>query len=122
MLQSALTSILQAQGFKVYDYPPDKTASYPFIIIGNDNQSDLDVKTTDYIEIDSTILVFSLEKRNKEVKEILESIRNACLKLKSAGEFEIVGSRVTESFTAQDNENQLNQGVITIKFKMIKGG
>ncbi len=119
-LQSALFNALKLKGFKVHDFPPKKE-QYPFIIIGDDHQKDLDVKNGDYINVSSTILIFSKYNGKKEVKEIMEQVRGVCLGLKIQG-FEVVGVTVNDSFTVLDEDNQVTQGILTMEFRLIKGG
>lgn len=118
-IQASMVTQLKAKGFRVYDFPPLK-AQYPFILIGDDRQQDLNVKNGDYVNINSTILVFSTYNGKKEVKTIMEQVRQVCSKLTVAG-FEVLGTRVEDSFTVLDKDNQVTQGVLTINFRMIKG-
>lgn len=118
-LQSELVKKLKSAGFRIYDHPP-KTANYPFIMIGDDRQQDLDVKNGEYININSTILVFSTYNGKQEVKTIMEQIRQICYEI-NLSDFEVVNSKVDESFTVLDETNQVTQGVLTVNFKLIKG-
>lgn len=116
-IQKALVTTLEGLGLAVYDYLPQK-ASYPFILIGDDRQRSLEVKNGDYVEVTSTITVFSNYKGNKEVKTILEQIRN-CLDL-ITDTYIVVGSKVTDSFVVYDNKNTVNQGILEVIFKLLK--
>ena len=117
-LQAELLKKLKQSGYRVYDYRPKK-AQYPFILIGDDRQSDLDVKNGDYTNVTSTMTVFSNYNGQKEAKEILEQIRQVCY-LIDPPTYKVVGATVQEMFTVWDEENLLNQGVITVRFKLIK--
>lgn len=119
-VQQGMKTALEGLGYTVYDHRPAKEVPYPFIVIGDDNQSDLDVKNADYLNIMSTVLVFSTYKGKKQVKEIMEAVRQAGHNLQVTG-FEVVGATVSNSFTMEDTDNQLTQGVVELDFKLIKG-
>ncbi len=119
-IQASLITQLKAKGFRVYDFPP-KSVKYPFIMIGEDRQQDLDVKNGDYVNVSSTILIFSLYNGKKEVKQIMEQIRQVCHDIEVDG-FKIVGATVEDSFTVLDEKNQVTQGVLVVNFRLIKGG
>ncbi len=118
-IQASLIAQLKTKGFRVYDFPP-KSVKYPFIMIGEDRQQDLDVKNGDYVNVSSTILIFSLYNGKKEVKQIMEQIRQVCHNIEVDG-FKIVGATVEDSFTVLDEKNQVTQGVLVVNFKLIKG-
>ena len=120
-IQSALVKDLRAEGFRVFDFPPkENKAKYPFIMVGDDRESDLDVKNGVYVDVNSTILVFSTYNGKKEVNQILGQIKTIAMNLEPTG-YEIVGSKVTDSFAILDDDNKVTQGVIEINFKMLKG-
>lgn len=118
-LQSGLVKQLKAKGFRVFDFPP-KTAEYPFIMIGEDRQQDLDVKNGDYVNVNSTILIFGLYRGKREVKGIMEQIRQICHDIE-VKDFKVVGTTVEDSFTVLDEKNQVTQGVLVVNFRMVKG-
>lgn len=118
-IQASLIEQLRTKGFRVFDFPP-KTVNYPFIMIGEDRQQDLDVKNGDYVNVNSTILIFSLYNGKKEVKEIMEHVRQTCHEIEVDG-FKIVGATVEDSFTVLDETNQVTQGVLVVNFRLIKG-
>lgn len=120
LLQAEFLKQLELLGFKVFDFLPPKTTKYPFIIIGDDRQSSLGVKNGDYVDINSTLTVFSDYQGLKEVKQILEQIKNVGVALTLQG-WGIVGATVTDSFTTSDTEEQVTQGIIEIKFRALKG-
>lgn len=118
-IQAGLIKQLKAKGFRVYDFPP-KTVKYPFILIGDDRQQDLDVKNGEYVNVSSSILIFSLYNGKREVKEIMEQIRQTCHDI-DVKDFKVVGSTVEDSFTVLDEKNQVTQGVLIVNFRMVKG-
>lgn len=119
-IQSALYTKIKALGYNVFDVPPTKETAYPIVIIGDDRQSDLEVKNGKYINIMATVSVFSTYVGKKEAKTILEQIKNIGLGLKGST-YKVVGAVVNDSFVLRDDENKVTQGVIEFNFKLIKG-
>lgn len=118
-LQQAINESLTVLGFDVYDYRPKKEV-YPMILIGDDNQSDLDVKNADYVSVKTTIMVFSNYKGMLEAKQILEQIKNACKTLQLSS-YSVAGSTINNSHVVYDQVNEIHQGVIELTFKLIRG-
>ena len=118
-LQKAINTALTAHGYTVYDFRPDLSAQYPFILIGDDTQKDLDVKNADHIEVTSTIMAFDDYKGNLHIKNILQDIREHCLNL-ILTTYSILSAKVIHSSTSYDSTAQCNQGVIEILYKLLR--
>ncbi|MEJ6348784.1 hypothetical protein R4Y45_06080 [Holzapfeliella sp. He02] len=76
ILQNYFFEVLTEQGFDVYDYLPDESASYPFILISNSQNITEATKTSTGGNVVLTIDVWGSKEQRYKVAQVTEEVSN----------------------------------------------
>lgn len=76
ILQNYFFEALTEKGFDVYDYLPDESASYPFVLIANSQNITQATKTSTGGNVVLTIDVWGSKEQRYKVAELTEKVSN----------------------------------------------
>lgn len=105
-------------GYRTFDYIPSSKAKYPFVVIGEQFDSDLINKTNVQGLVTQTIHVYHTHKKRRELTGMVNSIKEQCRKIKRAGPYSVT-VRGVDGQTIIDNSTSetLLHGIIEIQFR-----
>ena len=111
---------IKAKGYDVYDggLPPDGTP-YPFIYMGDNNQSDTANKTAVFGEVYQTIHVWSDNPKNRgTVSRMLLDIKNVCRGIEHTEHFAWLLTNATQRIISDNTtKTPLLHGVLEVTYK-----
>ena len=109
---------IESLGYDVYDgeLPPEGT-TYPFVYLGNSNQSDNSTKAGNIGTVSQMIHVWhnDVQKRGT-VSDMLFNIKNICRNIEN--KYPVILSGITQEILPDNTTKQpLLHGVLTVNFK-----
>lgn len=111
---------LEALGYDVYDgfLPPEDTP-YPFVYLGDNNQSDTELKNAVTGNVFQTVHVWhDNPKKRGTVSDMILSIKTACRKIDHTGNFSwIVRNISSRIFPDNTTKTPLLHGVVNVELK-----
>lgn len=119
-LFTALKLNLEALGFDVYDgfLPPEGT-KYPFVYLGNSQQTDDANKSAVFGNVYQTIHVYSNTPKNRgSVSQMLLAIKGVCRKIGKTANFSWDVRNIDQNILADTTTSTpLLHGIIEVNFK-----
>lgn len=116
-LQQAIWARLDTEiATPVYDHVPEGSP-YPYVVIGDEAAGKLDTLTDDHSERFITLTVFSDYEGQKEVKQILQALRDALHRYRPTLSVGVLASPILieRADTARDADGRTFMGSATLK-------
>lgn len=109
ILQNYFFEVLTEQGFGVYDYLPDESANYPFILIANSQNITEATKTSTGGNVVLTIDVWGSKEQRYKVAELTEKVSNLFKGRKQIESyiFDRVLNLDNRTYTVDNSNNQI---------------
>lgn len=119
-LFTKLKTDLETLGYSVYDgfLPPDGTP-YPFVYLGDSNQSDGQTKTQVIGTVNQTIHVWSNNPKNRgTLSQMLAAIKHTCRSVERTQNFAWAVGDITQRIVPDDTtKTPLLHGLIEAEFR-----
>lgn len=110
---------LEALGYDVYDgfLPPEDTP-YPFIYLGDNNQSDKETKTAVIGNVYQTVHVWhNNPKQRGTASAMVLAIKTACRKIEHTDNFSWVVQNISSRIFGDNTTKTLLHGVVNVELK-----
>lgn len=117
-IYDAVFATSERLGYSTHLYLPAKGASYPFIFVGEQFDSDLTTKSVIYGLVTQTIHIYHTHKKRRELTDMMNALKREIRKLKKVDNYYLAVRNISAQTLIDNTTGEpLLHGIIEIEFR-----